>query len=42
VLRGGSFFYYERNARCACRDVDVIDYFSNFVGFRVVASPVLS
>lgn len=37
VLRGGSFSDYEGNARCASRDGN--DYFSNCVGFRVVASP---
>jgi formylglycine-generating enzyme required for sulfatase activity len=39
ALRGGSFFYSEWLARCACRR-DVVDLY--FRGFRVVASPVLS
>jgi formylglycine-generating enzyme required for sulfatase activity len=39
VLRGGSFIYGDRSARCACRSVSFLD---NEGGFRVVASPVLS
>jgi formylglycine-generating enzyme required for sulfatase activity len=43
VLRGGSFYSYERFARCAFRSAFVIfDFGSNDRGFRVVASPVLS
>jgi formylglycine-generating enzyme required for sulfatase activity len=40
VLRGGSFSYYEANARCAFRSVYFIDYFDD-LGFRgvVAASP---
>ena len=41
VLRGGSFYSSEWYARCAFRDVS-IGYFSRGIGFRVVASPVLS
>jgi len=41
VLRGGSFNLNERYARCAYR-FDYIYYFIDNIGFRVVASPVLS
>jgi formylglycine-generating enzyme required for sulfatase activity len=39
-LRGGSFMYAKKNARCACRSGVGIGYFDSDVGFRVVASPV--
>jgi len=42
VLRGGSFYNFEGNARCAYRDDYLIDDFDSGVGFRVVASPGLS
>ncbi len=44
VLRGGSFVYRGRYARCASRTVNlIVDDFNDGVGFRVVvASPILS
>jgi len=42
VLRGGSFFNFVRYARCAYRNYGLISYFNNYLGFRVVASPMLS
>ena len=38
VLRGGSFLYYARVARCAYRDDGPFDLFGDYNGFRVVAS----
>ncbi len=38
VLRGGSFNYNERYARCASRQGSSIDTLLNLVGFRMVAS----
>ena len=40
VLRGGSFINDDGDARCACRGN--YDYLGFIIGFRVVASPVLS
>jgi formylglycine-generating enzyme required for sulfatase activity len=42
VLRGGSFVFNIRFARCTYRNDFVIYGFSDNLGFRVVASPVLS
>ncbi|GIK10042.1 MAG: hypothetical protein BroJett001_21080 [Chloroflexota bacterium] len=43
VLRGGSFDFDSRNARCSCRSLDdPDDFFSDYFGFRVCASPILS
>ncbi|MBI5842092.1 MAG: SUMF1/EgtB/PvdO family nonheme iron enzyme [Chloroflexi bacterium] len=43
VLRGGSFLFNVRGARCACRYAYGFAYFGGRVGFRVVvASPILS
>jgi formylglycine-generating enzyme required for sulfatase activity len=42
VQRGGSFFYYEGGARCASRIDRSFIILVRGVGFRVVASPVLS
>ena len=38
VLRGGSWFYYQDNARCACRGRGGPSGRGDFVGFRVVCS----
>jgi len=38
VLRGGSWYLNERDARCASRDRNVPDGFGGDVGFRVVLS----
>jgi formylglycine-generating enzyme required for sulfatase activity len=40
VLRGGSWFFNLRLARCAYRNDDHPDYFDIIVGFRVVVVPV--
>jgi formylglycine-generating enzyme required for sulfatase activity len=40
VLRGGSFYNYRRNSRCANRSRDIPNGSSRFGGFRVVVSPV--
>ena len=43
VLRGGSFFYYQDDARCAFRDWGYPRYWSLSLGFRiVVVSPISS
>jgi formylglycine-generating enzyme required for sulfatase activity len=42
MLRGGSFLHGLRRARCASRSDLDIHYFNDRIGFRVVASPVLS
>lgn len=39
VLRGGSFFYSDRYARCAFRIVSHIDDFHYGIGLRVVVAP---
>ena len=39
VLRGGSFYAYERYIRCAYRDRDPPDYRYGHRGFRVVVAP---
>ncbi len=39
VLRGGSWHYGRRGARCACRDRSNPDLRNRIVGFRVSASP---
>jgi formylglycine-generating enzyme required for sulfatase activity len=39
VVRGGSFYYDRRHARCAYRSRYDISYFYRDVGFRVAASP---
>ena len=36
VLRGGSWFYYARNARCANRGNDFTDDAGTEIGFRCV------
>jgi formylglycine-generating enzyme required for sulfatase activity len=41
VLRGGSFFNYHRNARCALRGRNFPRFFSNSWGFRVASSPII-
>jgi len=41
VLRGGSFFYIDRNCRSACRCLIVPEYVWYFYGFRVVVAPGL-
>jgi formylglycine-generating enzyme required for sulfatase activity len=38
VVRGGSWLYNLRDARCACRLGDVPVYFLTYLGFRVVLS----
>jgi formylglycine-generating enzyme required for sulfatase activity len=38
VVRGGSWFDNQRDARCACRLRSVPDYYNYFLGFRVVVS----
>ena len=40
ILRGGSWFLNQRNARCACRNGYGPDNFNNDDGFRVVVSLV--
>jgi len=42
VLRGGSWFDGAVVARCAYRGRLVPDYFSDFIGFRVVVSLAVS
>ncbi len=42
VLRGGSFGYSYQDARCACRFAYSIFGVYNYLGFRMVVSPVLS
>ena len=37
VVRGGSW-YFLRNARCACRDRNIPDFYNDNLGFRVVVS----
>lgn len=39
VLRGGSWRNDQHGARCACRGRDGPGYRSNYIGFRVAASP---
>jgi len=39
VLRGDSWYYVERHARCACRYVNAPVFFYDSLGFRVVAAP---
>jgi formylglycine-generating enzyme required for sulfatase activity len=39
VLRGGSWGYFQRYARCACRYFSHPDDWNRTVGFRVVLSP---
>jgi formylglycine-generating enzyme required for sulfatase activity/energy-coupling factor transporter ATP-binding protein EcfA2 len=41
VLRGGAFFVYERDVRCAYRLRYLPYYRLNFIGFRVVVAPGL-
>ena len=41
VLRGGSWFYFQYGARCACRYDYHPDFRRYFIGFRVVVSPAL-
>jgi formylglycine-generating enzyme required for sulfatase activity len=38
VVRGGSWYYYQGRARCACRDGSGPVYYDDNVGFRVMAS----
>jgi formylglycine-generating enzyme required for sulfatase activity len=40
VLRGGSWHYLRRSARCACRSGSHPHGGNDFIGFRVVVSPV--
>jgi formylglycine-generating enzyme required for sulfatase activity len=40
VVRGGSFFDFERNVRCACRNSDRPTYRYRYMGFRCVVAPV--
>ena len=42
VLRGGSFRYYDRYVRAALRGRDRADLRSDYVGFRVSASPLFT
>ncbi len=42
VLRGGSFYYDQRIARCACRNWHYPGIWDDDVGFRVVVSPFSS
>ena len=42
VLRGGSWGYSRRYARCAYRSVNLPDLVLNLVGFRLVRAPTLS
>ena len=42
VLRGGSWDYFTRFARCAARGWDYPDYFNDLIGFRVVVSLAIS
>jgi formylglycine-generating enzyme required for sulfatase activity len=39
LLRGGSWYYFPRSCRSACRNHVLPDFASNFVGFRVVCLP---
>ncbi len=39
VLRGGTFFYTENDARCVCRIGDFPEFYNDLDGFRVVAAP---
>ncbi len=41
VLRGGSWYDYRRNARCACRGWNIPVAFNGYDGFRVVVSLAL-
>ena len=41
VLRGGSFFNFDMDARCARRTDSVFNSFYNDRGFRVVVAPPL-
>ena len=40
VVRGGSWSYYRRGARCSCRSRNGADDFNDNIGFRVVCSPL--
>jgi formylglycine-generating enzyme required for sulfatase activity len=41
VVRGGSFNYYGRHVRCACRFRYLPDFRGDLIGFRVVASHII-
>ena len=41
VLRGGAYYYFARYTRCACRCRSNPDYRYKYIGFRVVAPPVI-
>ena len=42
VVRGGSWGYYRRSARCASRDWDDPADRVNLIGFRVIVAPPIS
>jgi formylglycine-generating enzyme required for sulfatase activity len=42
MVRGGSWLYYRRLARCAYRDRLMPDFFFDNVGFRVVSPGSIS
>lgn len=41
VLRGGSYYHFQKNVRCAYRTGRDPTYFYTHIGFRVVVSPVV-
>jgi formylglycine-generating enzyme required for sulfatase activity/energy-coupling factor transporter ATP-binding protein EcfA2 len=42
ALRGGSWVFHHRNARCAYRNHNHPDLFDNSIGFRLVVAPALA
>jgi formylglycine-generating enzyme required for sulfatase activity len=38
LLRGGSWYYYPEPCRSASRNYDLLDYYTYYIGFRVVCS----